>query len=185
MARISAPHQAESSAFRSIWISAASAILLAAACVGPALASDAQSVCAAKLFRSLDFRIGSFKGVTATGQDAGTTEVAPAAEGCALLEHWQGAMGGNGVGLFFYHRAQEKWQFNYANADGEILILVGTADANGVTFTGENRFYSFQGLHQMRWERAPNGAVRQIWKLSVDKGQTWQPIVDMVLIPKS
>ncbi len=162
-----------------------SAILCATAAAGPALSKDVPPTCATNLLRALDFRIGSFRGVTATGQFAGTTDVRPDADGCALIEHWKGAMGGNGVGLFFYDRMQGAWRFTYINADGETLTLIGIADAEGVTFTDENHFYDFQGLHQMRWERAPHGAVRQVWKLSTDQGKTWRSVVEMMLSPAS
>lgn len=159
------------------------ALLMASAQTGPSASAEADLICAAAPFRALDFRLGRFKGVTESGQFAGTTEVMRDAEGCALIEHWYGALGGNGVGLFFFNRSTGKWHFSYINADGETLQLIGQADAQGITFSGENAFYALKGLHQIRWEQAPDGAVRQVWHVTPDQGKTWQPVVNMLLAP--
>lgn len=143
------------------------------------------SICSAAEYRSMDFRIGHFDGVTAGGLPAGVSDVEAILSGCALVERWQGAISGKGMAFFYRTKGDGLWLMRYANDDGETLELSGTADAEGVTFTGPSSFYSYVGLHRMRWQREPGGAVRQIWQLSEDNGASWASVVEMVLTPSA
>jgi hypothetical protein len=140
------------------------------------------AVCEGQSYRVLDFRIGTYDGKTAKGQEAGVSTVQPIAGRCALLEQWRGAQGGDGTGLFSYSGGQ--WHFTYVNEDGETLRMTGKASANGMIFTGKNRFYDMDGLHRISWHVMPGGNVRQYWEYQHKKGDRWTVVADINLIKR-
>ena len=162
----------------------ASCLLLSLACLVPAMANE-PAACTTQEYRELDFKIGRFAGQTANGQRAGVSEVKPDLRGCVLIERWEGAISGNGMGIYFRSSSDNRWHLNYANEDGQTLELSGVTDSTGITFSGPSRFYELSGIHRIRWERASDGAVRQIWHLSKDGGATWEAVAEILLSPST
>jgi hypothetical protein len=146
----------------------------------PALAQTESASCTSAAHRALDFRLGTFDGVTTNGAPAGTTKVERVAGSCALLERWQGAQGGDGIGLFTY--ADGAWHFTYVNEDGETLRLKGQSDGNGVVMTGANRFYDFTGIHRIRWQQLADGLVLQSWDVQRRRGRPWERIAEITFL---
>jgi hypothetical protein len=137
------------------------------------------AACEGQAYHALDFRVGTYDGKTANGQAAGVSVVEKIAGGCALLENWRGAQGGDGTGLF--NLSGEQWYFTYVNEDGETLRMIGKANTNAITFTGKNRFYDMEGLHRISWHRLPDGNVRQLWELQRKSRGAWSVVADIIL----
>ncbi|MGL5838204.1 MAG: hypothetical protein ACRCY3_06850 [Sphingorhabdus sp.] len=153
------------------------ALIVAALAIAPQ--SAFASPCDAENSQALDYRIGIFDGVTAKGETAGTSRVERVAGRCALIEYWQGAQGGDGVGLFTFESG--RWQFSYVNDDGQTLRLTGTEGSDGIVFSGQNSFYAFSGTHRMQWLRLSEGRVRQLWEIQRKPGGEWQKVVEIIL----
>ena len=138
--------------------------------------ADVQASCVAAEFRQLDFRLGRFEVDTASGQPAGWSRVESMLSGCLIVEHWHGSMGVTGQAQIFYDRNEALWYLQYVADDGETLFLAGQLQGESIVLRGENQFYDFVGMHQMRWSSLPDGDVMQEWTLSEDKGRTWQKV---------
>lgn len=142
--------------------------------------SSAQDVtispCEADEYRTLDFKLGTYEVVTATGVAAGRARVEVVLDGCLIIEHWQGAEGGNGRAHFHFDADRGQWHLNYINVDGETLALAGSTSDDQIWFTGDADFYGMKGLHRISWMSLADGNVEQVWDLSEDKGTTWMPV---------
>jgi hypothetical protein len=144
-------------------------------------AKEAAASCSSASYHAMDFRVGSFTGITLGGLPAGRSEVKKILSGCALIEHWDGAISGSGMGFYYWNPSDERWHLRYVNDDGQILEFEGVADKDGISFTGSGRFYDYIGQHHMRWERVNADQVRQIWHYSNDDGRNWNSVVKIDL----
>jgi hypothetical protein len=170
---------------------AALASIVAAAAVACAAAPDpgmvartagtavpAQAPCDAPEFGQLAFKVGGFDVTAANGQRAGESRVEPIVGGCALVEYWRGALGGEGRATYAYDRSAALWRMLFVSTTGELLSMSGRAEGTAVVFEGQNAYAGNVGLHRMTWSPLPGGGVRQFWQLSADGGRTWQQVFD-------
>ena len=122
-----------------------SVIALSSICCTYALAQESElRKCAdVSVYSLLDFWVGQWD-VYSKGEKVGENRIEKILDGCAVLEHWTAAGGGQGKSLF-YVGADEIWQQIWvsewsANPGGmkEKTLIAGVPD-NGVRFQGELR----------------------------------------------
>lgn len=93
-------------------------------------------------FRKLDFWVGDWV-VKVRGRQVGTNRIETILDGCAVMEHWIAAGGGEGKSLFYYHPVTQAWTQVWvtgrATAPGGLKEkrLVETLANGGVRFQGE------------------------------------------------
>ena len=86
------------------------AIVLAAGRSFPAGAQSSSSAgCDQAPFHALDFWVGNWD-VLAQNQIVGTNRIEKILGGCAIIENWTDAMGGQGKSLFYYQLATDTWK---------------------------------------------------------------------------
>ncbi len=138
-----------------------------------------ESACAAAAHRQFDFRLGRFKVTTVDGIEAGSSRVEAILGGCALVEHWQGAVSGDGQAWSFFDRGTGRWHMTFVHSEGHVLRLSGTFVDGTLVLEGENfTFDGVFGLHRMSWSPLPADGVRQLWELSTSGGADWQVLFE-------
>jgi hypothetical protein len=141
-----------------------------------AQAGPAGTGCTDAEYRRLDFRIGDFKVTGIGGAAAGVSRVEKVLGGCMLVEHWRGAITGDGRANIFYDKSDRLWRLIYVTDDGAILYLSGQFQGDALVLSGQNNMDSMNGLHRMSFSPLPDGGNRQFWELSTDKGASWSVI---------
>ena len=135
-----------------------------------------QPPCTAPEHRQFDFWAGDWEVVTPDGKTAGTNSIRRILNGCALEESWQGAGGSIGKSFNMYFARDGKWHQSWVDGNGGRLDLAGGLDDSGrMVLSG--RMPAPQGgevLHEISWEKLPDGTVKQHWRVSRDGGKAWQ-----------
>ncbi len=135
-----------------------------------------QPPCSAPEHRQFDFWAGDWEVFAPGGNKAGTNSIRPILNGCALEESWQGAGGSIGKSFNMYFARDGQWHPSWVDGSGGRLDLVGGLDARGrMVLSGQ--MPGPQGgevMHEISWEKQPDGSVKQHWRVSRDGGETWQ-----------
>jgi len=126
----------------------------------------------------LDFWVGDWD-VYSGDDKVGENRIEKILSGCAVLEHWQGAGGGEGKSLFFVTGEgtwKQVWVTQWATRPGGVKEKFWQAldDPAQVRFQG--RIVLPDGnsyLDRTTLTKMPNGAVRQVIETSRDEGETW------------
>lgn len=139
-------------------------------------------------FAALDFWVGTWV-VEAEGRTVGSNRIEKILSGCAILEHWTAAGGGQGKSLFYYVPATEAWKQVWVTEDpgrpGGVKEKVRVEHHGpGVRFQGEiplpgGRTY----LDRTTLVPEGDGTVRQTIEVSRDDGATWETTFDAVYRP--
>lgn len=133
-------------------------------------------------FHTLDFWVGEWE-VFSDDQLAGTNRIEKILNGCAIMEHWTGAGGGEGKSLFYYHPTTDTWkqvwitqQATRTGAVKEKELVAGFQD--GVRFRGRIPLPD-GGFYHDRTTLTPleDGSVRQVIEVSRD-GENWRVTFD-------
>ena len=158
----------------------AATLLLVSGCAGRAevQAGPPGAGCTDPVYRQLVFKIGEFKVTGIGGEPAGESKVESVLGGCLLVEHWRGAISGYGRAHMFFDKSDQLWRLVYVTDDGATMYLSGRFQGDTLILTGENDMDSMVGLHRMSFSPLPDGANRQHWELSTDKGATWKVVHD-------
>ena len=136
--------------------------------------------------KRLDFWLGDWA-VTVGEEQVGTNRIEKILDGCAVMEHWTSATGGEGKSLFYYQLVTETWnqvwvtQFALGPGGMKEKKLVETYDGAGVRFQGEiplaeGGFY----LDRTTLTPRPDGTVQQVIQISRDDGESWETTFDAV-----
>jgi hypothetical protein len=165
------------------WLLAAA---LAVAAPPPAPAPAAP--CSAGSYHVLDFWIGHWQVRDATGGAAGESLVEPVADGCGLLERWNGAPGPQGrrflgVGLHLFDPKAGLWLQTWTDNRPGVTLMQGTSGAQGFVYTWE--IVDPQGkkvAKRYTLEKTAAG-VRQLGESSRDSGATWSVDFDLLYTP--
>jgi hypothetical protein len=135
-------------------------------------------------FHTLDFWVGEWD-VRSGEQTAGSSTIEKILNGCAVMEHWRGAGGGNGTSLFFFdHRTdtwKQVWVTEYATAPGGLKekSLIARRPDGSVQFQGTVTLADGRAiLDRTTLSPLPGGGVRQVIETSPDDGATWQTRFD-------
>lgn len=167
-------------------------LLLVASPLAPALgqAGDAPRTCAEiEGFGRLDFWVGRWD-VHVDGRKVGDNRIEKIVGGCALMEHWQSASGGEGKSLFYYLPATSEWKQVWvtprAASPGGVKekTRVASYEGPGVRFQGVIRRPGGDSyLDRTTLTPLDDGRVRQVIETSSDGGDSWQVRFDAVYVP--
>lgn len=141
-------------------------------------------------FHLLDFWVGDWDVYVGETQ-VGANRIEKVLDGCALMEHWSSARGGQGKSLFYYVPATKQWKQVWvtarAMAPGAVKEkqLVETLEDGSVRFQGELPRREGAGTYFDRTTLTPlqGGHVRQVIEVSGD-GREWRTMWDSVYVPK-
>jgi hypothetical protein len=126
---------------------------------------------------ALDFWLGEWSVVDPRGAPQGSNRIEKVLSGCAILEHWRDAGGGEGKSLFFLDRTMGGWRQVWITDKGlskEKTQVLGF-EGPGIRFQGRVR--GADGvfvLDRTTLIPLPDGRVRQRIEQSSDDGKTWR-----------
>jgi len=139
--------------------------------------------CTAPEHAALDFWIGQWLVYDADRVQAGTDTIERTADGCAIVETWQGALGDGGRSLNFYDARTERWNQVWVGDTGGVVMQQGTAGDGQVRFQGETvRADGTKVQNRLTISPLEGGRVRQLAEISTDAGRTWQPQFDFTYV---
>src|SRR5579859_4504422 len=138
-------------------------------------------------FHDLDFWLGDWT-VVADGKRAGQNRIEKILGGCAVVERWRGADGGEGQSLFYHPPGSASWTqvwltpraTSVGGAKEKRLVL--RLPGGGLRFQGE---LPAGGGGRSIFDRTTlepleGGRVRQRIEISRDRGASWTPTFDAV-----
>jgi hypothetical protein len=146
------------------------------------------AACSSPEYRQFDFWVGEWTVTNAKGQFAGENRVASVQNGCVIQESWTGADGGSGTSVNGYFDGDRRWHQTWVDSRGGRLDLSGGLVGGKMILRGEVPVRGEPGhriLHQITWERRPDGRVRQLWQSSPDGGSSWTVVFDGTYARKS
>ncbi len=142
--------------------------------------------CNTPAYRVLDFWVGSWRVVTGDDQrQVGKNSINRILNGCAIIENWQSASGGEGKSLFYYHDVEKTWkQVWVTDTQGlKEKHLIAVADSGAVRFQGEIVLPNGNiVLDRTTLTPLPENQVRQVVEQSADGGETWQVGFDALYV---
>lgn len=134
----------------------------------------------------LDFWLGDWT-VFVGDEPAGTNRIEKILDGCAVMEHWTSARGGQGKSLFYYHPTTKSWKQVWVTQSAlrpgglKEKRLVEGYGGPGVRFQGEIPLGDGESyLDRTTLLPQQNGTVRQIIEISRDGGESWETTFDAV-----
>ena len=133
----------------------------------------------------LDFWVGKWD-VYVGEEKVGDNRIEKILQGCAIMEHWKGAGGGEGKSLFFVDQTgtwKQVWVTQWATNPGGVKekSMVNPEIENSVRFLGEQQ-HSAAGtwLDRTTLTAGHHGEVRQVIEVSKDSGANWEVTFDAV-----
>jgi hypothetical protein len=136
------------------------------------------------VYHILDFWVGD-RDVKVKSELVGTNRISRILKGCAILEEWKDAQGGEGRSLFYYEPSTRRWKqvwvTSLATAPGgtKEKRLVAHLPDGGTRFQGEIPLASGGVLlDRTTLQPLPDGSVRQLIEASRDGGTTWRVMFD-------
>lgn len=157
-----------------------SAGLLAFSVSGRGLAQTAASpspvppACAADPERHrFDFWLGEWDVTTRDGAKVGSSVIQSVSKGCALLENWTSARGGQGKSLNAFNPRVRQWQQFWIGADGAVQ------EYRSSKYDGASMVFLINGgamsdsTYRLTFTPIDSGTVRQHSEASSDGGKTW------------
>jgi hypothetical protein len=132
-----------------------------------------------------DFWIGQWDVFDARGRNLGTDRVESAEGGCAIRESWTDAAGGTGESLTYYSRLTALWRQVWMDPTGQQQDLSGEVVDGAIVLRQITYSGGLKSILQVTYAPLPDGTVRQLAQRSVDEGQTWNALSDLVFKPKA
>jgi hypothetical protein len=134
--------------------------------------------------RQFDFWVGRWR-VTENGKPAGDNRIERILEGCALLENWTGAQGGEGKSLNFFDRDDGLWHQTWIDRSGGALFLAGRFENGAMRMEGERAATGKEPptRHRITWTPLPGGKVRQLWESTPVGKDQWSTQFDGLYTP--
>ena len=140
-------------------------------------------------FGALDFWVGEWN-VSVGEQHVGTNRIEKILEGCAILEHWVAADGGEGKSLFYHQPATGEWKQVWVTTTPDRpggvkeKTLVERLPDGGLRFQGEIPVPGGgKYLDRTTLTPAGDGTIHQVIEHSTDDGETWQVGFDALYTP--
>lgn len=171
---------------RSLWIAfgwLVSSLIVNPVVLGQSCESEAG-------FRELDFWLGDWD-VYIGEQEVGTNRIEKILDGCAVLENWEDARGGEGKSLFYYHPVTEEWKQVWVTENATLpggikeKVLVERLSDGGVRFQGVIPVAGGSSyLDRTTLKPESDGSVRQVIERSIDGGKTWTVGFDAIYRPR-
>ncbi|HJZ73794.1 MAG TPA: DUF4440 domain-containing protein [Vicinamibacterales bacterium] len=165
-------------------------LLFLIALLSTAVAPPSDGGCDRPEFHALDFWIGEWTVVAASGEPVGTNRIEKILNGCAVQENWTEPSGEEGKSLFYYspseHRWKQVWITDSATVLGGMkekraLPVVGA----GIRFQGELVDRDRVVLDRTTLTPLGDGRVHQLIETSSDGGTTWKVQFDAMYERKS
>jgi hypothetical protein len=106
--------------------------------------------------------------------------------GCAIRENWMPIgkeVGGGGGSLSLYDSRLSRWRQTWVDSTGIRADFDGGLTDGVMTITGTWPNFAGPGkdaLVRMRYQRQPDGQIRQWGEASTDDGKTWRPSFDFL-----
>jgi len=134
--------------------------------------------------RQFDFWLGHWR-VTEKGNPAGDNRIELILEGCALLENWTGAQGGEGKSLNFFDRDDGLWHQTWIDRSGGALFLAGKFENGAMQMEGERAATGKEPAtrHRITWTPLAGGKVRQLWESTPAGKDQWSTQFDGLYEP--
>lgn len=134
---------------------------------------------------ALDFWLGSWDVRNPDGSVAGTNLIESVLDGTAVLEHWRGVDGGEGMSFFYFDPLAQSWKQVWVTSTyvKEKVLVSATTEGvrfEGHAFTEDRRFPDRTTLTFL-----PGGGVRQLIEHSLDEGATWTASFDAVYLRRA
>lgn len=140
-------------------------------------------------FHVLDFWIGEWD-VYVDDESVGENRIEKILAGCAVMEHWTSAGGGEGKSLFYHDRIDDEWTQVWVTEDAtrpgglKVKRLVEITPEGGTVFRGEISLPDGGSyLDQTILTPLEDGTVRQVIQTSRDGGETWTTGWDAIYRP--
>jgi hypothetical protein len=136
-------------------------------------------------YRALDFWVGEWD-VYAGDELVGSNRIEKILSGCAVLEHWRGAGGGEGKSLFFVAGDgswKQVWVTEWATRPGGVKEKTFRAMESPDKIRFQGRIALPDGgsyLDRTTLTLLPSGDVRQVIETSTDEGQSWTAGFDAI-----
>lgn len=138
----------------------------------------------------MDFWVGEWEVHDPDGNTVGSNVIEKILGGCAILEHWTAAGGGQGKSLFYVDRVAGEWRQVWVTEDAtrpggmKEKRVVEALPGGGLRFQGEISLPDGGVLHD-RTTLTPleDGRVRQHIQQSRD-GETWPPGWVGIYVPR-
>lgn len=164
-------------------------LLTTAAALAQSPASEAAAPaggCSARPeYQQLDFWLGDWDVYVGTRR-VGQNRIEKILAGCAIMENWRAADGGEGKSLFFVDydgRWAQIWVTEQAPVPGgtKEKVMVSDPPEGAVRFQGVVR-HPDEGawLDRTTLTALEDGTVHQLIEISRDNGETWNPTFDAV-----
>lgn len=149
--------------------------VLAALCLAvPPGAAQSDGACQSDARRrALDFLLGTWDAVGASGEVEGRVVVESLLNGCLLVETSRAPGGADSVGYWLFDPLAEQWRVTRADAEGRVYRLQGRARQNELSVAGEAVDAGGQTTLLRGTRRLEAGRIRQTWEASTDDGESW------------
>lgn len=143
------------------------------------LAPGAEGACDRPEYHRLDFWIGDWNVVSASGEPLGANRIESILKGCAIQENWSEPSGEEGKSLFYYSTGQSRWKQVWITDSATVLGGMKEKSAlpvagGGMRFQGELVDRDRIILDRTTLTPLADGRVRQIIETSSDGGTTWK-----------
>jgi|SRR5687768_4247363 len=126
-----------------------------------------------------DFWIGEWDVTTKTGTPQGKSIIQSVSGGCALLENWTSARGGNGKSLNAWNPQIGQWQQYWIGQDGVVTEFRSSSfDGKSLTFFEKSETRP-DSLGRLTFTPLDSTTVRQHAETSIDGGKTWTTTYDL------
>ena len=126
-----------------------------------------------------DFWIGEWDVTTKTGTPQGKSLIQSVSGGCALLENWTSARGGNGKSLNAWNPQIGQWQQYWIGQDGVVTEFRSSKfDGKSLTFFDKSETKP-DSLGRLTFTPLDSTTVRQHGETSIDGGKTWTTTYDL------
>jgi uncharacterized protein (TIGR02246 family) len=135
-------------------------------------------------YGKLDFWLGTWR-VYVGDTLVGTSRIAKALRGCAIIEEWRDARGSRGQSLFYVVPTLRRWKLVWVTETAQRIggvkekHLIAELPEGGVRFQGELRQLDGRVvLDRTTLVPRAGGEVHQLIEVSGDGGGSWRPTFD-------
>lgn len=132
--------------------------------------------CSDPEYSQFDFWVGDWRVTDEAGTFQGTNRIDKILEGCTLQENWTGAQGTRGHSYNIFAKRRGIWHQTWVDSNGMLLLLDGGLKGKRMVLKGKTPAREGKGTieHEISWEALADGRVRQVWRMSSDRGTTWK-----------
>lgn len=141
----------------------------------------AQSPCSSLAHSEFDFWLGEWE-VYHTQADTlvGRNHIKKILNNCVVEENWTGASGFQGKSFNTYNPVDSTWNQVWVDMGGSTYHFTGRFKENVMQMYGEttNAQGKLVKLDMAYFFDKEKDTVRQVWKMSQDKGESWNVVFD-------